>query len=99
MNTRRLNWPLWVGLLLTFGAFLSYFFVFVQFPVTGDFPWANLLLFALEAVFLIFGFRRGFSDEKAHLKGYKIVTLLVGIPGVAIFGGFVLPVFCGGLRF
>ena len=29
MNIRRFNWPLWTGLLLTFAAFMSYFFIFV----------------------------------------------------------------------
>ena len=45
MNTRRFNWPLWVGFLLTFVAFFTYFSVFVWFPFTRDFPWANLLIF------------------------------------------------------
>ena len=96
MNTRRLNWPLWVGFLLTFGAFLSYFFVFVQYPITRDFPWANLLLFVLAAVFLIIGFRRGFAADRAHPTGSKIVTSIVGILSLAIFGFFVFTVFVAG---
>ena len=46
MLLRRINWPLWVGLLLTIAAFMSYFFIFVWFPFTRDFPWANFVLFA-----------------------------------------------------
>ena len=65
MNTRRFNWPLWVGFLLTLGAFLTYFAVFVWFPVTRDFPWANLLIFLLAAVLLFAGIRRGFASDRA----------------------------------
>ena len=55
MNIKRLNWPLWTGFLLTLCAFLSYFFVFVQFPFTRDFPWANLVLFLIAGVLLFMG--------------------------------------------
>ena len=43
MNIQRFNWPVWTGFLLSFIAYFSYFFLFVRFPVTRDFPWANLL--------------------------------------------------------
>ena len=93
MNTRRLNWPLWVGFLLTLGAFLSYFFIFVQWPITRDFPWANLLLFVLAAVFLFLGFRRGFAADHAHPTRSKIVTTIVGLLSVVVFGLFVFTIF------
>ena len=50
---RRFNWPLWAGFLLTLFAAFSYFAFFVWFPITRDFPWANLLLFLLAAVLLV----------------------------------------------
>jgi hypothetical protein len=96
MNARRLNWPLWVGFLLTLGAFLSYFFIFVQFPVTRDFPWANLLLFLLAAVLLFIGFRRGFAADRSHPTRSKIITTIVGLLSVAVFGFFVLTIFVAG---
>ena len=49
MNVQRFNWQIWVGFLLSLIAFFSYFLVFVWFPVTRDFPWANLLLFGIAA--------------------------------------------------
>ncbi len=58
MNIRRFNWPIWAGFLLSLIAFASYFFVFVWFPVTRDFPWANLLLFALAANHFAFRIRQ-----------------------------------------
>src|SRR6267142_420723 len=42
-SMKRLNWPLWAGFLLSVIAFFTFFAVFVNFPVTRDFPWANLL--------------------------------------------------------
>jgi hypothetical protein len=46
---RGWNWRLWAGFLLSVLAFGSYFFFFVEFPLTRNFPSANLLLFALAA--------------------------------------------------
>ena len=66
MNMKRLNWPLWVGFLLTLAAFLTYFFVFIWFPSTRDFPWANLLLFLIAGVLLFMGVRRGFAADLPH---------------------------------
>jgi hypothetical protein len=93
MNTRRFNWPLWVGFLLTLGAFMTYFTVFVYLPATRDFPWANLLLFLLAAVLLFAGIRRGFASDRAHPTRSKIVTSIVGLLSVAVFGFFIFAVF------
>jgi hypothetical protein len=93
MNTRRFNWPLWVGFLLTLGAFMTYFTVFVYLPATRDFPWANLLLFLLAAVLLFAGIRRGFASGRLHPTRSKIVTSIVGLLSVAVFGFFIFAVF------
>jgi hypothetical protein len=93
MNVRRIIWPLWVGFLLTLAAFMSYFLVFVWFPVTRDFPWANLLLFAIAAVLLFMGFRRGFAADRPHPTRSKIVTTIVGTLGVAVIALFVFSIF------
>ena len=93
MNVRRINWPLWVGFLLTLAAFMSYFLIFVWFPVTRDFPWANLLLFAIAAVLLFMGFRRGFAADRPHPTRSKIVTTIVGTLGVAVIALFVFSIF------
>ncbi|TMP92819.1 MAG: hypothetical protein E6L08_07360 [Verrucomicrobia bacterium] len=47
---RDWNWPIWVGSIITVGGLFSYEF-FAQFPMTRDFPWANLLLFAAGGFF------------------------------------------------
>ena len=93
MNVRRINWPLWVGFLLTLAAFMTYFSVFVWYPATRDFPWANLLIFAIAAVFLVMGLRRGFASDRPHPTRSKIVTSIVGLLSLAVAAFFVFAVF------
>lgn len=90
---RRFNWPLWAGFLLTLIATFTFFAVFVYFPLTRDFPWANLLLFLVAAVFLGAGIRRGFARERPHPTRSKIITSIVGALSVAIFAFFIFAVF------
>jgi hypothetical protein len=91
MKTRSFNWPVWAGLLLSVVAFISYFFVFVRFPVTRDFPWANLLLFAVAAALLLIGVRRAFAPERR--LGSKVAGLVAATLSAAIFGFFVFSTF------
>jgi hypothetical protein len=93
MTTRRFNWPLWVGFLLTLATFLSYFAVFIWFPVTRDFPWANLVLFLIAGVLLFKGVRRGFAPDRPHPTRSKIVTSIVGLLGVFVIAVFVFTIF------
>lgn len=88
---RRLNWQLWAGFLLSLIAFFSFFFVFVRFPVTRDFPWANLLLFAGAAAFLIVGLRRSFG-QPALYRG-KIFGPILAALSVAVFVLFSYTIF------
>jgi hypothetical protein len=96
MTLRRLNWPLWIGFVLTIAAFLTYFFIFVQFPVTRDFPWANLLIFVVALVLLFTGVRRGFASDRPHPTRSKIVTSIVATLSVVILGLFVFIIFVEG---
>jgi hypothetical protein len=96
MTLRRFNWPLLVGFVFTIAAFLTYFFVFVWFPVTRDFPWANLLIFVVALVFLFMGVRRGFAADRPHPIRSKIVTSIVATLSVVIIGLFVFTIFVGG---
>ena len=99
MKTRRFNWPIWAGFLLSLIAFVSYFFVFVWLPVTRDFPWANLVLFAIAAALLFVGVRRAFGTQAGSPLGAtdrprstlsKIAALVLATLSVAIFGFFIL---------
>ena len=93
MTARRLNWPLWVGFLLTLAAFFTYFAVFVQFPVTRDFPWANLVLFLIAGLLLFLGIRKGFASDRPHPTRSKIITSIVGLLSLVVFAFFVFVIF------
>ena len=84
------NWALWTGFVFVLTGFFSYFF-FVRFPVTRDFPWANLLLFGIGAVLLGMGWRRAFRKENAH-RG-KIVGPILTVISLFVFGLFAYAIF------
>jgi len=62
---RKWNWPIWIGFLVAVGGLFSYEF-FVQFPITRDFPWANLLLFGIGAALLIIGLFCAFGRPQRY---------------------------------
>ncbi len=93
MNARRLNWPLWVGLLLTLGGAFSFLLIFVWIPATRDFPWANLLIFLIAVVLLVAGIRRGFASDRKRPIASKIVTSLVALFSFAVIALFIFSVF------
>jgi hypothetical protein len=93
MKVGRLNWPLWVGLLLTLAGGFSFLLVFVWIPATRDFPWANLLIFLVAAVLLFVGIRRGFASDRRRPVLSKIVTSLVAFLSFAVIALFIFSVF------
>jgi len=62
---RKWNWPLWVGFVVAVGGLFSYEF-FAEFPMTRDFPWANLLLFGIGAALLLLGLFRAFGRPQVY---------------------------------
>ena len=88
---KKFNWPLWVGFLLTFFAFLSYPFLFIEWPITRDFPWLNLLLFAVALVLLVIGLRRAFMPERRLIS--KIVAPILAMVSVLVLAFFVFIAF------
>lgn len=85
--SRRFNWPLWSGFILSVAAFFSYIFFFVRFPVTRDVPWVNLILFAIAIVLLVLGLRRATRR--------RVLAWIVTILGICIAAFFCLGVFVG----
>ncbi|PYK05996.1 MAG: hypothetical protein DME67_03785 [Verrucomicrobia bacterium] len=74
---RRWNWPIWLGFIVAVGGLFSYEF-FAQFPITRDFPWANLLLFAIGAALLLVGLFRAFGRPQVYrgkISGSIFVTI------------------------
>ena len=88
---KRLNWQIWIGFLLSIFAFLSYPLVFVNWPVTRNFPWANLLLFAIAAILLFIGVRRAFAPDRRRIS--KIVSSVLATLSVLVLGMFIFVAF------
>ena len=93
MPTHRFNWPIWAGFLLSWMALLSYFFVFVWFPVTRDVPWANLLLFGIAAALVLIGVRRAYAPgrpRRAKIAGIALATISIALCGCFVFATWIL---------
>ncbi len=87
---RKWNWPLWVGIVVAVGGLFSYEF-FARYPITRDFPWANLLLFGIGAALLIFGLFRAFGRPQLY-RGKIIGSILTAI-GLFLFVFFCYEIF------
>ena len=93
MKLGRFNWTIWLGFLLSVFALISYPFVFVRWPVTRDFPWANLLIFAFAGALLVAGLRRTFTPDSRRRS--RIVSSLVATVGFLTLGFFLFAFFIG----
>jgi flagellar biosynthesis component FlhA len=91
MNIRSFNWHIWAGFLLSIIAFVSYTVFFVNFPLTRDFPWANLILFMIAAALLFVGVRRAFAPDRSRLA--KVGSSILAALGVLIIGLFIFLIF------
>jgi len=94
---KRFNWQIWAGFLLSVFALISYPFVFVRFPVTRDFPWANLLLFGIAAALLLRGVRHAWTGQKPDRQGgrafAKIAASVLATLSVLVLGFFIFTAF------
>ena len=89
---KKLNWPLWLGFIITIFSFFSYPIIFVNWATTRDFPWANLVLFVIAFVLLFFGVRRAFAPGRrviSRVIASVLATLSVLALGMFIFVAFV----------
>jgi len=83
---RAWNLSIEAGFAVSVFAFLSYYFIFVRWPLTRDFPWANLLLFVAGLGLALLGVVRAFRQPKRY-QG-KVRGPFWGVFGVLIFGAF-----------
>ncbi len=87
---RNWNWRLWTGFLFALAGFISFWF-FAQFPITRDFPWANLLLFAIGGFLLFTGIVRALREPQIYrgkIFGPILATLSVLIFALFAYGMF-----------
>jgi hypothetical protein len=87
---RKWNWPIWVGFVIAVGGLFSYEF-FARFPITRDFPWANLLLFAIGAALLIVGLFRALGRPQLY-RGKIFGSILTTI-ALFLFAFFSYEIF------
>ena len=87
---RNWNWPLWIGFVVAVGGVFTYEF-FAQFPVTRDFPWANLLLFGVGAILVLVGLFRAFGRPQVY-RG-KIFGSIFAVISVLLFAFFAYEIF------
>ena len=88
---KKINWPLWLGFVITIFAFLSYPFIFANWATTRDFPWVNIPLFIVALVLLFFGVRRAFAPGR-HLIS-KIIAPIVMLISVLVIAMFIFTAF------
>src|ERR1044071_6008534 len=88
---RKLNWPIWLGLLLSIFAFFSYPLIFVNWATTRDFPWANFILFAIADVLIVIGVRRAFRPGRRVIS--KIISAVVALVSGLVLVGFIFVAF------
>jgi hypothetical protein len=88
MSTKKnWNWSLWIGFLFALAGFLSYTF-FAQFPITRDFPWANLSLFVAGGICLVVGLFRAFGKPQVYrgkIFGSVLATLAILMFGLLFY--------------
>lgn len=87
---RKWNWPLWVGFVVALGGLFSYE-LFAEFPMTRDFPWANLLLFGIGAALLLAGLFRAFGRPQVY-RG-KVFGSIFATISLFLFAFFAYEIF------
>jgi hypothetical protein len=93
---RKWNWPIWVGFIVAVCGLFSYEF-FAQYPITRDFPWANLLLLGIGVALLIVGFFRAFGRPQLY-RGKIFGSILTAI-ALFLFAFFSYEIFTSCARF
>jgi AhpC/TSA family len=84
--TRQRNFLPLGGFLVCLVGFVSYFVLFVRFPVTRDLPWASWLLFAAGLALAVAGVARAFRRPETY-RG-RILGPVLGVLSLAVVGFF-----------
>ena len=83
---RSWNWRIWVGFLVVLAGLFSYPLLLIDFPITRDFPWVNLLLFAAGLVLLGVGLVRAFRKPDLYRgRVFGPLITLLSLAGVFVF--------------
>jgi len=85
---RRWNISLWAGFLIIVAGFAAHPTLFVRFPITRDYPWASLLMFAAGLTLLARGLTRAYREPlvyRGKIFGPILMTLGVAIAAMFCF--------------
>ena len=91
---KRINWQIWTGFVLSLFAALSYPLLFVRWATTREFPWANLVLFAIALIALFLGLRRALKSDKRTIS--KIFSSLAAAFGLLLLTGLLFMIYVMG---
>jgi hypothetical protein len=94
MRTSRFNWPIWVAFPLSVVTLFSYPFVFVNWPITRDVPWVNLLLLGLTLALAAAGLRRAFAPGRRWFSrsiASILAVLSAGVLWMFVYGVLIVP--------
>jgi hypothetical protein len=87
---RSWNWALWAGFAAALAALFTYP-AFAQYPVTRDFPWANLLFFGAGGILLVIGLFRAFGRPQVY-RG-KVFGSIFAVISLCLFAFFAYELF------
>jgi 4-amino-4-deoxy-L-arabinose transferase-like glycosyltransferase len=83
---RSWNGWLWSGFVLVLAGLFTYIPFFALFPVTRDFPWANLLLLAIGLALLGAGLVRAFRQPQRYRgRVFGSAMTLLAVLGAGLF--------------
>jgi hypothetical protein len=88
---RSWNISLWIGFAFVLLGAFGYLYL-MQFPATRDFPWLDLVLFAVGGWFLAVGLKRAFASPQRYrgkTSGVILSALGLAIIGLFCYGTFV----------
>jgi hypothetical protein len=80
------NWPIWAGFLVVLAGLFSYPLLLIDYPITRDFPWLNLIMLAAGLVLLGAGLVRAYRMPDRY-RGRIIgpVVTLLSLAGIFMF--------------
>jgi hypothetical protein len=82
VTARRRNHLLWLGPLVVFAGFVSYYQLFARIPALRDFPWVSLPVIWVGVVLTAFGIRQAFRRGRGKILGSIALLFSVLVAGV-----------------
>lgn len=82
----------WIGFLITFAGFVSYFLVFARYPLFRDFPWINLPMTLLGLGLCLLGLVKRWGASRWFGKSAHLLGTTASVIITALFLGYVFGI-------